>query len=203
MTTRPPGDQPCTWRPAECTDCALGEALNCRFAWRHLAYFASAALPPFVAAAAGMVRAGYGWWLLGWLAYMLLFFNVWETWVLCRHCPYYAEEGRVLHCIANYGMIKLWPYQPGPMSRAEGAQFLLGGLILLLYPFPFILLGGEWLLAALTLIGFVGGAYGVRTHVCSRCVNLSCPANTVPRPVVEADLRHNPAMARAWEERAE
>ena len=35
----------------------------------------------------------------------------------CSHCPYWAEEGNVLHCHANYGVFKIWKFNPKPMSR--------------------------------------------------------------------------------------
>jgi hypothetical protein len=40
----------------------------------------------------------------------------------------------------------------------------------------------------------------LRLYTCSRCVNFSCPLNTVPRETVEAYLARNPVMRRAWEE---
>ena len=55
-----------------------------------------------------------------------------EIRVLCSHCPYYAEEGRILHCLANHGTIKLWKYHPEPMRFWEKLGFL-GGIIFFLY----------------------------------------------------------------------
>ena len=62
---------------------------------------------------------------------MLFFFFVWEARILCSHCPYWAEEGRILHCHANYGVIKIWRYHPEPMSKFEQVQFIVGVLIFL------------------------------------------------------------------------
>ena len=189
----------CTWRPAaECADCSLSGRLKCRFRagdlFHFVGMFAGFALPAII----GTIAGGYGWWLLGWLAFCLFFFEVWEIRILCSHCPYYAETGHSLHCIANYSSLKLWKYHPEPMSWAEKVQLWIGFAILGGYPFPFLLLGGQYLLAALALWGLVLFFWTLRKYTCSQCVNFSCPMNGVPREVVDEYLRRNPVMGRAW-----
>jgi hypothetical protein len=94
----------------------------CRLDYRDMATFFMTVLPFAVTVVGGAIRAGYGRHLLLWLAYSLFFFFVWEARVLCRHCPFWAEDSGVLHCHANAGVIKLWAYRPGPMSGAEQVQ---------------------------------------------------------------------------------
>jgi len=191
----------CTWQDnAKCAGCGIEGGLNCRFNRGDLLYFLALFFPPAIAAVAGMIRGGFGWWLAGWAGYMVFFFFVWEARILCSHCPYWAEETRVLHCLANYGVIKIWRYHPEPMSAEEKAQFLVGAGALVAYPFPFLILGGEYILAVLTLAGFVSFAFSLKKHVCPRCVNFSCPLNAVPKPTVDEYLRKNPVMRKAWEE---
>jgi hypothetical protein len=172
----------------------------CRYDSKDLLTFLMNALPFFVTAIAGMARAGYGWYLLVWLGFALFFFFVWEARVLCSHCPYWAGDGRILRCHANHGVFKIWPYRPGPMSRSEQAQFMIGALILLAFPLPFLLLGREYLLASIALVSLASGIHGVRRTACRRCLNFSCPMNVVPKPAVDAYLRRNPQMRAAWEE---
>jgi hypothetical protein len=191
----------CTWRPQErCRECDLSAQLMCRFERGDLIRFLLAFFPFGFIVIAGVIRAGYGLYLLGWVTYGLFFFFVWEARVLCRHCPYWAEESRVLHCHANYGVIKAWRYDPRPMSASEKAQFILGALIFVAYPFPFLLLGQQFAVASFALVAAALSGYTLRRHGCSRCINFSCPANAVPRPLVDAYLRHNPVMRTAWEE---
>jgi hypothetical protein len=104
-----------------------------------------------------------------------------------------------LHCHANFGVYKLWKYQPGPMSRGEKIQFLVGALILLSYPFPFLLLAQEYLLVLIGLTTAISGIFILRKNVCSRCINFSCPLNAVPKLLVDAYLRRNPRIQAAWE----
>lgn len=189
----------CTWADAStCDDCSIAGRLVCRHTWSDLTAFASLFVPFGVTAVAGMVLAGFGWWLLGWAVYMALFFNVWETWALCRHCPYYARSGHTLHCLANHGCLKLWRYAPGPLTRSEQIQFLIGAALLVLYPFPFMLLDGQWLLSAIAAL--MGAAFfiNLRVKYCPHCVNFSCPLNAVPTDVRDAYLRGNPVMLEAW-----
>lgn len=191
----------CTWQDdANCTGCSIEGGLNCRFNRGDLLYFLALFSPPAIAAVAGMIKSGFGWWLAGWIGYMVFFFFIWEARILCSHCPYWAEETRVLHCPANYGVIKIWRYHPEPMSTAEKVQFLVGAGALVGYPFPFLILGGEYLLAVLTLAGFVSFVFSLKKNICTRCVNFSCPLNAVSKPTVDEYLSRNPVMRKAWEE---
>jgi hypothetical protein len=191
----------CTWRPAsECVGCPLGERLKCRFNvadWLHfLGMFGAFLFPALI----GMIRGGYGWYLLGWFGFWILFFEFWEIRILCSHCPYYAEKGHTLHCIANYGSLKIWKYRPGPMSKSGKIQLWAGFAILVGYPFPFLLLGGQFAFAFLALWGAVLFFWTLNKYVCSQCVNFSCPLNRVPKKVVDEYLKRNPTMRQAWEE---
>ena len=38
-----------------------------------------------------------------------------------------------------------------------------------------------------------------QTFFYPKCVNFSCPLNTVPKPVVDAYLKKNDVMREAWE----
>jgi hypothetical protein len=155
-------------------------------------------LPLFVTAIGGVIAGGYGWWLLGWAVYMFFFFVVWEGRVLCSHCPYWAEEGKILHCHANYGVFKIWRYRPRPMSRSEQIQFLVGALILMLYPDIFLILAREFLLLAIALASAVSFGYLLWRNICDRCVNFSCPLNHVSKELRDDYLRRNPLIMKAW-----
>jgi hypothetical protein len=39
----------------------------------------------------------------------------------------------------------------------------------------------------------------LRHYTCSRCVNFSCPLNSVASDIVAAYLARNPVMREAWE----
>jgi hypothetical protein len=153
-----------------------------------------------IPAVIGVITAGYGWFLLGWTAFLLFFFEVWEIRILCSHCPFYAEESLTLHCIANYGSLKLWKYRPEPMNLWEKIQLLTGFSILGGYPFPFIIAGRQWLWLVVALWGLVMFFWTLRKNTCSQCVNFSCPLNTVPHEIVCAYLKRNPTMYNAWVE---
>jgi hypothetical protein len=156
-------------------------------------------LPFGIVAIAGTIQAGYGRYLLWWLIYSIFFFFVWEARVLCSHCPMWAEEGRVLHCHANHGVIKIWKYRPGPMSKSEQIQFVVGALLWIGLPFVFLLLGKETLLILIGLATIISAVFSLRKHTCSRCINFSCPMNAVSKPIVDAYLECNPTMRAAWQ----
>ena len=183
-----------------CEVCQIKGDLMCRFRQSDLWNFLLNFTPFGIVVIAGMVRAGFGWHLFGLLGYMLFFFFVWEARALCSHCPYWAEEGRILHCHANSGVFKIWKFNPKPMSRSEQFQFVIGALVMIAYPLPFMLIGGQYLFAFITLAAAVAFTYNLIHTTCTRCINFSCPLNGVPKPTVDSYLRRNPIMRAAWEE---
>lgn len=154
---------PCTWQTEfGCQGCSLKNRLMCRFDSKDMVTFLMSGLAYGVVTIAGVISVGYGWYLLLWLAYSLFFFFIWEAWVLCSHCPMWAEESRVLHCHANSGVIKIWPYRPGPMSKSEQVQFIIGALIWLAFPFIFLLSAQAYLLTLIGLSTAATAVYSVR-----------------------------------------
>ena len=54
-------------------------------------------------------------------------------------------------------------------------------------------------ITAATLLTLIAFFVVLNTHVCTRCVNFSCPLNRVPKPEVDVYLERNAAMKKAWE----
>jgi hypothetical protein len=191
----------CTWRPiSECQDCTIGSRLKCRYSTGDLLHFLGLFLSFLFPALFGVIQSGYGRYLWGWAGFALIFFGFWEIRILCSHCPYYAEKGSTLHCIANYGCPKFWRYHPEPISKSEKFQLIIGFVVLGGYPFPFLILGGQLALSVLAAWGLTMFFWTLQKYTCSRCVNFSCLFNRVPRDVVDQYLRRNPVMRQAWEE---
>ena len=185
--------------PSACTECRMSGTLMCRYKPIDLAGFLLGFLPFGTATFVGLLQGGYGWYLLGWLAYWLFFFFGWEARILCSHCPFWAEGGRVLHCHANYGVYKIWRFHPEPMRTLEKAQFMLGSAMFIGYPFVFLLLGKQYGMTLVAAAAAIGAGFTLKRHACSRCINFSCPLNSVPKTIVDAYLKLNPAMREAWE----
>ncbi len=182
----------CTNQPVEvCQTCKLSTNLMCRYDRRDTLHFFMLILPFFAASIGGMIKAGYGLWLFGWLGYMLFFFFVWEARVLCSHCPYWAEDSRILHCHANYGVIKIWRFHPEPMNKSEGVQFIIGVLIFIFYPLIFCIIGGQYLVAGIGFFSALSFGYLLYRNICSRCVNFSCPLNNVHHDILKAYQERN------------
>ena len=147
----------------------------------------------------GVILAGYGWFLLGWVGFWLFFFEIWEIRILCAHCPYYAEEGKTLRCIANYGSLKLWKYHPEPMNRSEKIQLLLGFAILVGYPLIFLALDAKFIFLVVCIVQIFIFFSFLMVKRCGKCVNFSCPFNHVKKECVDTFLKKNPVMRKAWE----
>ena len=190
----------CTWEPdVDCVHCENQGRLLCRMHWADLIQFMLLAFNVFIPAVLGMILGGHAVHLIGYAAFWVFFFGFLEIRILCSHCPFYAEEGFVLHCPANYGLPKFWRYRPEPMQRWEKVALLVCFVILFGYPLPFLILGRQWVLLSITSYAALLWLFVMQKNVCSRCVNFSCPLNRVPRQVVDGYLRRNQVMREAWE----
>jgi len=212
----------CTWADAsQCGSCELQNKLHCRkdpkqrFLWA----FHGATEPFVLTVIFGMIIVGIAiglWWpLWAYLAFTVLFFGFYEIRILCSHCPYYAEKGKILHCTANQGVPKIWKYRPGPMNKFERMSMLVGAGIFAWFPFlPFgygiFKIANSNVYGTLALLGIIGITVAsllmiiawfvfVWAYCCPNCVNFSCPFNKVPKPLKDVYLRKNPVMKEAWE----
>lgn len=212
----------CTWdENADCPNCKINGKLACKWDKKILSGFHGIAWPSLIMSVFGMVVVGFltgAWWpLITFGVYFLLMFGFFEIRFLCSHCPYYAEDGKVLHCLANHGSFKIWRYHPEPLNRFE--KFLMYFLIsTMFFLFPLSVSGyGIWFISVnydayglITLLGMVGITIGnlvsscsfvitLKLFFCTSCVNFSCPLNEVQKPVIDEYLRKNDVMRKAWE----
>jgi len=213
----------CTWdAQANCQACNIKGKLACKWDKKILSGFHGIAWPPLLTIIFGIVIVGFLtgiWWpLYAYIIYFFLMFGIFEIRFLCSHCPYYAEEGKTLHCLANHGSYKFWSYHPEPLNRFE--KFMMYFLVAtIFFIFPLSIMGyGIWYLSLYyveySLISFLGlcgiTAAGLissisfvvtlKTFFCPNCVNFSCPLNTVQKPVIDEYLKKNEVMKKAWEE---
>ena len=204
-----------------CDGCALDDALNCRFKKERLIGFLAMVLPFITASVLGLyivgTITGTQTFLIAYAAFYLVFFVFIEPWILCRHCPHYAREGSIIRCHANYGLPRIWKYDPRPLNAPERAGVLAGFAVFGLYPIA-VEAYGIWTLFA--VMGFVNPPGGLllmgvtifntvsaiallillRRNYCARCVNFGCPLNKTPSNLKSAYHARNPDIKRLWEE---
>lgn len=217
----------CTWRPesyCEEHNCDLHGPLACRWDPKEYTFLMHVVQsPPSLIAVFAFVLVGLttgNWWsfaILGWLVIM------WplglETYVLCRHCPYFTDEGKTLTCWALRYEPIWWKYDPRPLNRWETfvVTYLLFMIPMLLWPMGWTAYGVYFIardyqsFGLVALMGMIGMLFAVAvsaiqfflilwSKACNRCVNYSCPFNKVPKETVDAYLRLNPCMKEAWVE---
>ncbi len=204
----------------DCGSCDLKKNLHCKFESKYLVGFIIFAIPFFFLAFFGMIFTGLlsGNWffLIIYVVFVVLFFTVIEMRILCRHCPYYAREGKIIHCHANEGLPRLWKYDPLPLNRVEKLAFLTCLGFLGFFPifaeiygiwFVFINYVNYGVYALLGLVGLGIGTLiailvwlaGLQLFYCPFCVNFSCPLNKVPKDYIAAYLEKNSVIKEAWE----
>ena len=150
----------CIWKDiSECSNCSINGKLHCHVHIKYSIYFGIGFLAALIPALIGIFFSGFKISLLliiliGWFIYALFFFCVWESRILCSHCPYYANDTqKTLHCDINRGAYKISRFHPEPMKKSEKMQFIIGAGILIGYPIPFLIIAEQYLLLILTLIG--------------------------------------------------
>ncbi len=162
----------------------------------------------------GAAKLGNWWWFAIIVGYYALFFTI-ETRILCSHCPYYSEDGKVLHCLANHGFYKFFKYRPGPMNRFEKRLLQFGFVLFALVPLSnqvinVILISLNrsnyflgYYIGLLIILGLfvvsIGIAFSILFRkICPNCVNFSCPFNQAAKEKVDKYLKKNPTMKQAW-----
>jgi len=211
----------CTWNDkTTCANCKIEEFLNCRFDKKKWLFFILNQIPTRLFAIFGLVITGllYRWWpLIVYLSIGLAFLIFgFEVRIICTHCPHYSSNSKTLRCLGLTGSHKIWKYQPGPMKLWE--KIVESGYFFLMISWPIAfesfliwmvaveyntygllaLLGMIGILAA-TVIASVQYAYILIIDFCSKCINFSCPMNSVQKEVVDAYLAKNDIMREAWE----
>jgi hypothetical protein len=195
----------CIWNSnSECHACELRNQLHCHSQFKDTLYFGSSFFLAFIPAVLGILLSGFVFLtsvsiIVVWFLYILFFFCIWESKVLCSHCPYYANDNqKTLHCAINTGFIKISKYNPKPMSKSEKIQFIIGALIFILYPIPFLILAEQFIFLTIALIGIFIWMIIIQYKVCPVCINFSCPLNRVPNNIVINFLEKNPEIKKAW-----
>ncbi len=208
MTGRGLAEEICIWKnKSECKECDLHEKLFCQPKSKYIIYFGLPAVFAMIPAGIGLLTSEFE--LLvrilifgGWIGYLMFFFFVWESRMVCNHCPYFAnDEQRTLHCPIDKGKLKTSKYNPGPASLSEKIQFLIGFAILLGYPIVFLALANQILLLLFTLGASVVWIIIIQLKVCTDCVNFACVLNRVPKSVRLQFFEKNPIIKKAWVEK--
>ena len=83
------------------------------------------------------------------------YFAIGQQWLICRHCPHYVDDKRLLRCHAAFGLPKFPKYKPGPLGRTGKTALFFCTITLFLYYFPFFACSGQWLFLAMTIWGAV------------------------------------------------
>jgi hypothetical protein len=197
----------CIWKDeSNCVDCELNGLLHCHPNFKHSLYFGLAFLSALLPATFGIILGGFE--IINtllifsfWIGFALFFFCVWESKVLCSHCPHYSNPNQMtLHCGINSGMYKITTFNPKPMNRSEKTQFIIGALILMAYPLPFLLISFQILFFILTCLGIIIWVATIQLKHCKECINFSCPLNRVSEDLKHRFLKKNPELEESWKE---
>ena len=190
-----------TCKNRDCKNCSVSPIMNCHFNIKQLIKFIIMVLPP--ALISGYAIFVYNpIFIIPWILMFISFFGFIEIRVMCSHCPHYAEPGlKTLKCWANYGSPKIWKYRPGPMSLTEKIVFFTGFTFIFGYPVPFYILKAtvlSYIFLGLYAVSFVIAARLLKKYYCSRCMNFTCPLNSIDNEKRKLFFESNPVVGEAW-----
>ena len=212
----------CTWKEdSSCLECDIPEDLLCRWDRKRVLKFYGIYMLFTLPSWYGLIMlrswGGIGALVLTYLVFSIVYFIFIEMLVLCSHCPYYNRKGKLLYCQSSkHGMPKIWKYKPGPLNKIEKAVTIIGMIVFLGFPTVAISVGlgivwsggivvEVWKLSSILILDVLTVIFGInfvfilKKKVCSKCINFSCPLNTVSKELVDAYLKKNPVMREAWE----
>ena len=181
-----------------CEGCEIEGKLLCIHTKSDLLDFGVLFIAYAIPFSAGMIIGEFWLGLAIWIGLVVLFFGYVEALVLCRHCPHYAQEGFLLECHANSGLPKIPKFDPRPLNSAEKVIWLAYVAVLFLWFIPFFIASQQWLLLSITAATLIAWGWTVQRTQCTRCYNLSCPANRVPEDVQQGFFENYPLFAQAW-----
>ncbi|MGV9205430.1 MAG: hypothetical protein ACOC44_15580 [Promethearchaeia archaeon] len=198
----------CIWKNGKmCVDCNLDEVLFCKPEVKYMIYFMIPFLIIIIPVILGVIFSDINivikiLFFIGWFSYAFFFLNVWESRMLCNHCPYYANDAqKTLRCPIDRGKLKTGKYDPGPSSTSEKIQFIVGMSLLIGFPVPLFLLYNLILPLVFLLFGTVLWISSLQLKICTDCVNYACPLNRVPEDIRNEFFNRNPVIKKAWEEK--
>jgi hypothetical protein len=210
MKEKKPSRNICDVNNSDCVDCSINGKLMCMFSIKDTLYFVLPVIGAWITLILGIA---YGFVIgkinlpfliifsVGYIGYLIFFFQVWENKMLCSHCPYYAfEDEKNVKCYANYGIHKAWKYNPAPMTASEKIQFLIGITLFEGVPLILFLVIGLYVYFGVSLTFTIVWIISMHFLSCSKCPNFSCPLNSVSKGVVDEFLRRNSVMRKAWED---
>jgi hypothetical protein len=96
-------------------------------------------------------------------------------------------------------MLKTGTYDPKPINTSEKIQFIIGALILMGFPIPFLIINKQFIPILFIIAGTIIWVIVIQLKVCSDCINFSCVLNRVPEKLRNEFLKRNPEIKKAWE----
>jgi len=173
-----------------CTDCKIKAKLACHFNPVQLLLFYVITIPSFIIGGIALYDFGITSFVV-WFVIFGSYFLLIGIRVLCTHCPHYNDSSFILKCRGNFGVPKLWKYRRGPMNNIEKGIMISGFIVIWGYPVIFISLMGKWILLAEYILSVILFFTLLRKLHCKRCINFTCPLNSVDIKIREEFLNNS------------
>ena len=203
----------CTLDPAsKCNECIIHNKLHCKLDKNRQKKSLTLVLSTLIVTTIGILLTGLftnTWWMI--ISYLLLFLLIIEPRLTCSHCPYYAEQKKILNCTSNALSPKFWRFHPEPMNKYEKIGSTIGFIFLAIFPIVTELYGIVFLitnptqttflplleLSIITLLSFgllLLFSIIFLVFYCPYCLNFSCQFNKVPKNLKERYIEKNPVL---------
>lgn len=144
-------------------------------------------------------------------SFLVVFFIFIRTKVLCSHCPYYKDK-KFLDPLP-----KIWKYNKRPINQVGISITSIGMLFFLTFPVISLSIGARsileksasikiWQLAIYFIFIFLAILFAIfyiiklTNNFCTKCINIVCPMNRVPKEVITKYLEFNTELKNVYHE---
>lgn len=150
--------------------------LRQRYEFSDFLYYSALVVLPFFTACHAIANRSTGWTVFYILLSVVATAFIYRHY--CTHCPHYTREGKTTRCMFFWGMPKVFPRRPGPLSPPDKIVAVAAPLVIVAFPLPWMMQQpGMLLIYLLSLVVFFTT---IRRHECTRCIYTDCPVNRVP-----------------------
>ncbi|TET37774.1 MAG: hypothetical protein E3J72_05235 [Planctomycetota bacterium] len=143
---------------------------------RKIYYKIMTAIPVLVSIVAMVRYADSNCWLIGYIGYLLVHFNILYA-SKCPHCPYYKMAGKLHSCFMIWLTPKIYKPRSGPAPKF--LKYYVPFAILLMTFYPVYWLRYEWELLVVHLLAIAVLLISIMLQECTRCLYFKCPNNRV------------------------
>lgn len=186
-----------TCKSESCDDCSLSGNLDCHASATDLMRLLLMMSPAMLIGGSGVYQFKAGM-LIPWLVILLGYIGIVELRLIGAYILPGEKKRVALKSLPRLSLLKIWNYRFGSMTLRKNRVFFIGSAFAWGYPIYFLISGDQLFLLLVYLLAATSFVVTMRSFLCSRCTDFSCPLNSVDDYVRSDFYECNPSVAKLW-----